>query len=116
MSQIRLYIDEDAADHAVVKGLRDRGIDVLTALEAGMSSATDEEQLAFAVAQDRTLYTLNVGDFCRLHADSLAAGTDHAGILVIPRQRYSIGEKIRCVIGHIDSVSAEEMRNRLDFL
>ena len=116
MSQIRLYIDVDAADHAVVTGLRNRGIDVLTVLEAVMASASDEEQLAYAIAQDRTIYTLNVGDYCRLHAESLVAGKDHSGILVIPRQRYSIGEKIRRLIGHIDSVSAEEMRNRLDFL
>src|SRR2546425_1015836 len=116
MSQIRLYIDEDAAEHAVVTGLRARGIDVLTVLDAGMTSATDEEQLAYAASQDRTIYTLNVGDFCRLHAEHFAAGTNHHGILVIPRQRYSIGEKIRRLIDHIDSVSAEEMHNRLDFL
>jgi hypothetical protein len=116
MSQIRLYIDEDAAEHAVITGLRDRGIDVLTVLEAGMTSATDEEQLAHATSQDRTIYSLNVGDFCRLHGEYLAAGKDHSGILVIPRQRYTIGEKIRQLISHIESVSAEEMKNRLDFL
>ena len=116
MSRIRLYIDEDAAEHAVVTGLRNRGIDVLTVIDTGMMSASDEEQLAYAVSQDRTLYTLNVGDFCRLHADNLAAGKNHSGIIVISRQRYSIGEKIRRLNAHIDGVAAEEMRNRLDFL
>jgi len=53
MSQIRLYIDEDAAEHAVVVGLRTRGIDVVTVLDAGMAHASDEEQLAYAIAQDQ---------------------------------------------------------------
>lgn len=34
MSQIRLYVDEDAAQHAVVEGLRNHGVDVLTILDA----------------------------------------------------------------------------------
>lgn len=116
MSRIRLYVDEDAGEKAVIAGLRDRGVDVLTVSEATMAATTDEDQLAFAKAQGRTLYTLNVGDFCRLHAASLAAGNDHDGIIVIPRQRYSVGEKIRRLLALIDSVTAEEMRNRLEFL
>lgn len=58
MSQIRLYVDEDAAQHAVVDGLRDRGVDVVTILEVGMASASDKEQLAFATSQGRSIYTL----------------------------------------------------------
>lgn len=34
MSEIRLYVDEDAAEHAVVQGLRTRGADVLTTADA----------------------------------------------------------------------------------
>ncbi len=30
MSQVRLYVDEDAEEHAVVQGLRARGVDLLT--------------------------------------------------------------------------------------
>ena len=41
MSQIRLYVDEDAAEHAVVDGLRNHGVDVVTILEVGMTSATE---------------------------------------------------------------------------
>jgi hypothetical protein len=67
MSQIRLFVDEDAAEHAVIVALRDRGVDVLTVLEAGTVRSPDEEQLAFAKLHGRSIYTLNVGDFCRLH-------------------------------------------------
>jgi len=116
MSQIRLYVDEDAAEGAVVDRLRDRDVDVLTILDAEMTGATDEEQLEFAVSDDRTIYTLNVADFCRLHGEFLSVGRKHAGIIVIPRQRYSVGEKIRRLTELIDTVTAEEMRNRLEFL
>jgi hypothetical protein len=116
MSQIRLYVDEDAAEHAVVEGLRRRGVDVLTVLETEMTSATDEEQLAFATSQGRSIYTLNVDDFCRLHSTLLSEGKEHAGVIVIPRQRYSIGEKIRRLLECINSVTAEQMRNRLEYL
>ena len=95
MSEIRLYVDEDAAEHAVVQGLRARGVDVLTTAEADRLGSSDEEQLAFAIAQHRTIYTFNVGDFARLHTDYLDQELDHTGIILIPDQRYSIGEKIK---------------------
>src|SRR5947207_11827005 len=95
MSQIRLYVDEDAAQFAVVDGLRRRGVDVLTILETDMVGATDDEPLDFASSLGRSIYTLNVEDFCRLHSQLLADSKEHAGIIVIPRQRHSIGEKIR---------------------
>lgn len=116
MSQIRLFIDEDAAEHALIESLRARGVDLLTVVEAGTSGEEDDAQLALATSQDRTFYTLNVGDFCLLHKQLLSEGKEHAGIIVIPRQRYSRGEKIRRLIELISLVTAEEMRNRLEFL
>jgi hypothetical protein len=53
---------------ALLHGLRARGTDVLSALEAGMISTTDEEQLAFATESERSIFSYNVGDFCRLHS------------------------------------------------
>lgn len=116
MSHIRLYVDEDAAEHAVVTALRNRGIDVLTVSEAAMESETDESQLRRAAAQGRSLYTLNVGDYCALHKRLLFEGESHAGVIVIPRQRYTVGEKISHLVHLLTSMSAEEMRNRLEFL
>jgi hypothetical protein len=112
MSQIRLYVDEDAEETAIVDALRSRGVDLLTTLDAGMTRATDEEQLAFATSEGRAIYSLNVGHFCQLHAEFLAHGRDHSGILIIPRQRYSVGEKVRRLMELIDSTSSQEMRNR----
>lgn len=116
MSVVRLYVDEDAEEHAVVHALRTRGVDVLTTLEANLSSATDEQQLAFATAEGRAIYSFNVGDFARLHGDYLARGVEHAGIIVIPDQRCSVGEKLRRLTNLIRTISAEQMRNRMEYL
>jgi hypothetical protein len=116
MSEVRLYIDEDAGETAVVRGLRARGIDVLTTIEAQRCGTTDGDQLAFATRQGRSIYTFNVGDFARLHRECLSRGVNHSGIIVLPDQRYSVGEKIRRLARFISGVTAEEMDNRMEYL
>ena len=116
MSEVGLYIDEDAEENAVMQGLRARGADLLTTSEAERCGTADREQLAFAVAQGRAIYTFNVGDFAKLHRHYLRNSNDHFGIIVIPDQRYTIGEKIRRVAGLISRFTAEEMINRMEYL
>ena len=114
--QIRLYIDEDAMSRALVQGLRARGIDVLTVLDCEMKGKSDPEQLAFAAALDRVLYTFNVGDYCQLHTEYAIQGKEHAGIIVVNRLRYSVGEQLKRLLNLINLKTAEEMRNNLQFL
>ncbi len=116
MSDVRLYIDEDAAENAVVVGLRARGVDVLTTVEAKRCGATDQDQLSFATQQGRSIYTFNVGHFASLHGEHLRQGIDHAGIVVVPDQRCSVGEKIRRRASFLSSVTAEEIVNRMEYL
>lgn len=116
MSALRLYFDEDSSERAVIRGLRARGFDLLTAKEAGQLTTTDPEQLDFAVQMARAIYTLNVGDFALLHREYLSEGKEHSGIIAIPEQRYSIGEKIRRLAELLSTVQAEEMRNRMEYL
>ena len=114
--QIRLYIDEDAMARALVQGLRARGVDVTTVVDEGMNERDDNAQLERATQQHRVIYTFNVGDFCKLHRDYLAARKSHAGIIVVYRQRYSVGEQIRRLVELIGTKSSGEMRDRLSFL
>ena len=116
MSQVRLYVDEDAEEHAVVQGLRARGVDLLTTSEARRVGATDAGQLAFAVELRRTLYSFNVGDFARLHRACLQQTSRHFGIVVMPDQRCSVGEKIRRLAAFVSNRTAEEMIDRMEFL
>lgn len=56
MSEIRFYTDEHIA-RAVVRGLRQRGVDVLTVPEAGLMGAPDVPHLRFAVRTQRVTVT-----------------------------------------------------------
>jgi predicted nuclease of predicted toxin-antitoxin system len=58
---IRFHLDEHVP-HAIAEGLRRRGIDVTTTVEAGLRSATDDVHLAYAVEQRRVVVT-NDPDF-----------------------------------------------------
>jgi len=75
----RFYANENFP-RPVVEFLRHLGHDVLTVEGMGSSgqSVPDEEVLAFAVSQGRTVLTLNRRHFVRLHASQ----PDHAGIIV----------------------------------
>jgi hypothetical protein len=114
--KIRLYCDEDSMRHSLVQGLRKRGVDMLTALEAGTIEEPDERQLACATSQGRAIYSFNVGDFCRLHSLWLTDQKPHAGIVLAPQQQFSVGEQIRRLVRLVGALSAEEMWNRLEFL
>ncbi len=116
MSSVRLYVDEDAGETAVIAALRARGVDLLTTLEAGRLGSSDADQLVYATQQGRAVYTLNAGDFARLHGEVLRAGRSHAGIIVIPEQRYSIGEKIRRLAAFLNATTAESLRNHIEYL
>jgi len=112
----KLFVDEDACEDAVVSALRRLGIDVLTVVEVGQIGINDDEQLRFAASLGRAVYSLNARHFARFHQEFVARGEDHAGIIVIPRQRYSIGMKIRRLQQLLDSTDAEGLSNNLHFL
>jgi hypothetical protein len=69
-------------DADLVRGLRSRGIDVVTAAEASMIRRTDEEHLSLATMQGRALYSFNVRHFHQIYTEWTAAGRSHAGIIL----------------------------------
>ena len=113
---IRLYIDEDAIDQALVQALRARNVAVITALDADMIEREDAEHLNYATEQGRVLCTFNVGDFYRLHSEYVAQGKPHAGIILMRQQYYSVGEQMRRILKLVASKSADEMKNWVEFL
>lgn len=115
MSIIRLYIDEDSQDQALLRALRARYVDVITVKETQTEGLIDIEQLRFATTQRRVLYSHNIGDFCQLHAEFVANGQAHSGIALLSQQ-YSVGEQVRAVLEFIASRTAEEIENQLEFL
>lgn len=116
MSQIRLYIDEDAMALDLTIALRARGIDVCTALEAAMIRRSDEHHLELAAKEQRVLYTFNLADFYRLHTKWVAAGLVHAGLILAHQQRYSVSDQLKRLLRLAGNLSAEEMRGKVEFL
>ncbi len=114
--RIKLYLDEDAMDRDLAEALRQRGVDVLTALEADMIERPDLEHLEFAASQQRVLYSFNVGDFAALHHDFLTNGKHHAGIVLARQQRFGLGEQMRRLLRLIATRTDKEMQDKIEFL
>jgi predicted nuclease of predicted toxin-antitoxin system len=107
--KIRFYVDEHVP-RAVVRGLRQRGIDILSVSEAGLLGASDEEHLRIANAEGRVVVTQD-SDFLRLHA----LGLPHVGIVYVPNN-MSIGEMIRELMLIYQVLEVEDMLGRIEYL
>jgi len=107
---IRFHLDEHVAT-AVAEGLRRRGVDVTTTPEAGLIGASDDQQLAYIVAEGRVIFTED-DDFLRLHA----AGIPHPGIAYCQQRTRSIGRIIRGLFLIWDVYEPPEMANRVEYL
>jgi predicted nuclease of predicted toxin-antitoxin system len=110
---VRLYFDRHIMKRLAAE-LRSRGYHVLTTEEAGKDTASDEEQLSFATAENRTLLTFNIRDFAPLHEQWQTAGRPHAGIIVSQqlgsRQFGLLLERMLRLLNHF---TAEEMVGNL---
>ncbi|MGK7925888.1 MAG: DUF5615 family PIN-like protein [Spirulina sp.] len=110
---IKLYLDEDV--HILIADLiRARGFDVITARDAGLLEKTDEEQLAYAVSQDRAIVTHNRVDFEILAQSYFDSGKTHSGIILAFRNTPQ--EITRKLLIILNNVMAEEMCDRIRYL
>jgi hypothetical protein len=107
---IRFYFDQHVQG-AVAAGLRQRGLDVLTAQEAGRSDLPDADQLAFAAAEERVMATFD-SDYLALHQ----SGVQHAGIAWCPATKYRIGQLVQMPVLLHGVVDSESMRNHVEYL
>lgn len=107
---IRFFLDENIPS-AVGVGLITRGIDAVTVTEVGRRGFADSEQLQFATENNRVLVT-----FDRDYLVINSTGQEHAGIAWCYATKYSIGDLIRCLAHIHASLTAEEMRNQVNFL
>ena len=103
------HLDENI-DHAIVRALRERGIDVTTSTEAQLVGARDIEQLEFARESGRVIVTQD-SDFLRLHQ----AGYSHAGIVFASSGSREIGEFVRFLCLLHDCLAPKEMIGNVEF-
>ncbi len=111
MSQkIKFHLDESVSN-AIANGLRNRGIDVTTSADSGLIGASDKEQLAFALSQQRVIFTFD-DDFLSL----ASTGIEHSGIIYTRQQRQSIGNIISNLVLVWECLDSEYMYGRIEFL
>jgi hypothetical protein len=99
---------------SIVRALRARQVDVITALEAGLTGGSDENHLAHATAQNLTLFSFNRGDFVKLHTQYLAQNRHHARIIL--SDQLETGVIVRRLLKLYHARSAEDMQDWLEFL
>ncbi|MFO1470055.1 MAG: DUF5615 family PIN-like protein [Turneriella sp.] len=110
---IRLYLDEDVHKQ-VALALRVRGYDVVSVHELEKWNLSDEEQLAFAVSNNRAIFTFNRGDFAKLHEQWLSEGRDHA--CIITSKQLNLSETIHKLNKFLFSRKSDEIKNQLIWL
>jgi predicted nuclease of predicted toxin-antitoxin system len=107
---IRFHLDENS-DPRIAAGLRLHGVGVTSTPDAGLLGATDQEQLAYAVAQGRVIITQDV-DFLRI----AATGQEHPGIVFYNAQVRSVGQVVRYALLIWEQCEPEEIRNRVEYV
>jgi hypothetical protein len=105
---IRFHLDENCSK-AIGKGLRLRGVGVTTTPEAGLRGASDEEQVAYASAEGRVIFTQD--------RDFLGIRTfPHAGIVYCDKDTRGVGEIIDGLVLDWEVYEPEEMTGRVEYL
>jgi uncharacterized protein with PIN domain len=110
---IKLYLDEDVHKKVAV-GLRLKGYDAVSAHEVQKQSLSDEQQLVYAVSEERAIFTFNAGDFDRIHKRSLSGVPNHYGIIL--SRQIPVGETVKRLSKFLFSHSADELRNSIYWL
>ena len=111
---ITLYLDEDTINRRLIKALRSRDINVLTAQEAGLIGVSDREHLEYASSIGRTVLTFNTRDFVKLHIEHVSAERHHAGVIV--SDQVHVGVILRRLLKLFNSRSAVDMQGWLEYL
>jgi hypothetical protein len=87
---VKLYLDENLSPR-IAELLRARGLDAISAHQAGNTQLADAAQLGYATAQGRAIVTCDVADFVALAIGMIAANADHAGIVLVS-SRFRTGD------------------------
>ncbi len=107
---IKFHLDENVSN-AIADGLRRRGIDVTTTAEVNLISASDEEQIQFALTEKRVIFTQD-DDFLKLHK----SGVSHYGVTYCRQRSRSIGEIINILVLIWEWVEPEDIKGKIEFI
>ncbi len=111
--EVKLYIDEDVWGK-LANTLRQRGYDAIDVHEANREGLSDEEQFVYAIHEGRAILSHNKRDFVFLAEKFFFADREHCGVIV--SRRFPFGELLRRIDKLLQTFSAEELANTIQFL
>jgi predicted nuclease of predicted toxin-antitoxin system len=109
----KLHLNEHLSPR-LANQLRQHGFDVTSSQESNLLSAPDDQQLAFAVTEQRAIVTFNFSDFTLLHHQYQAAGQEHWGIVLSTREPVLV--LFRRLLRLLNSVAAVDLKNQVHWL
>jgi hypothetical protein len=113
MAKPRLHLDADASRKNLHHALVVKGHDVTRTPAPGLPlDASDEFQLLWASAQDRVLFTFNIGDFLQLSQMI----PEHQGILLASQQGHSLQGLIVLLDRVLTETEAEDWPGQIRWL
>lgn len=107
---IRFLLDEHVP-RAIARGLRNRGVEVLTVGDADLLSATDELIVEYAFTEGYVIFTQDE-DFLRIHSQNV----EHAGIVYSKQGRRTFGELVQFLKLIADCITEEEMVGAIEYV
>lgn len=107
---ISLYLDENLTPKIAAQ-LRQKGIDIVTVHDLGLTGDADVNHLVRATEMGRVLVTADT-DFLRLAAE----GMEHAGIVFAVQEDTTIGDWVRALELICFVYTADDMKNHVEYL
>ena len=111
--EVKLYLDEDVRKLLAII-LRDRGYDVISAVEVPLIGVSDRKQLEFAAQENRAILTHNIRDFIMLAREYKSASKPHSGIIV--SDQLELGELLNRCLRLLSSTPYEKILNTVVWL
>lgn len=110
---IKLYLDEDV-HKKIALALRLKGYDVISAHEIKKQGISDYKQLDYAISEQRSIFTFNIGDFQKLHKEYLEAEKKHFGIFL--SKQIPFGETLNRLTKFLFTHTSSELKKNLFWL
>jgi predicted nuclease of predicted toxin-antitoxin system len=111
---LRFYMDHHVPA-AITRGLRDRGVDCLTAAEDGARKSSDESLLTRATGLGRVMFSMDV-DMLVIASKWVNEGTTFSGLVYARQLSITIGQAVRDLELIATVLTETEMANRIEYI
>lgn len=114
MPRLKIFTDENV-DIRVSTGLRKRGVNVFSTIEKGLIGIPDIEHFKNASSKKAVIFTHD-HHFIEIAKAFTKKGKSHWGVIFVQMDKLSVGECIKRLSLYADILSADEMKDQIEFL